>query len=203
MKKIEKRMGQIIISVVVLLILFISIVLVRQYFQYREATFNYNGFEVQKLHDKAGEFYRIKVFVNENKVPTSVNTIHNPKNLENIPININKESLLHRKEIFIVIDPYANLTGKTVAAALEINKFIDNPYLFNIPVSSAFTKSWKNQTVKTCNDVTKTTGIIILELGDETKIYEDNCIKIEGKTQNDLVRAADRLSLTLLGVMKS
>lgn len=206
MKVIEKKVGTFIIIFVILMIIFISILIIRQYLQYKEAVFNYNGFDVQKIRDKSSEFYRIKIFINENKVPSYVNTIHDPRKLEEIPLEIDKKSLLGKKEIFITIDPYANLTSQTTMAALEINKFIDNPFLFNIPVNSAFTKQYKNdpnQTIKTCNDVTSETGIILLTLGNKTKIYEEKCIIIQGKTESDIIRAADRLALTLIEVIKS
>ena len=201
MKKIEKRVAYVIISLGILIILFFLVLILRQYLASKESFFIYNGFEVQKIRDKSGQFYNIKIFINENNIPSYVNTRYGPKELEKIPTSFSKDSILKKSQIFITIDPYANLSSKTTIAALEIDKFIDNEYLYNISTKSAFTKPYKNQTVKTCNDVTSYTGIILLTLGKETKIYEDKCIIVQGKAEEDLIRAADRLALTLLEVM--
>ena len=49
-------------------------------------------------------------------------------------------------------------------------------------------------------DNKKTT--IKLQLGEENKIFkEGSCVVVEGKTEEDLIRGADRLFLRLLGIM--
>ena len=43
------------------------------------------------------------------------------------------------EEIYVTLNPNADLSSKATIAALEIDKIIDNEYLYNIPVHSAMT----------------------------------------------------------------
>ena len=60
-----------------------------------------------------------------------------------------------------------------------------------------------NYTIKTCDDSKDKVSVILLELANKTEVMvKDKCIIIKGETEEDLIRAADRLVLTLLGVIK-
>ena len=48
---------------------------------------------------------------------------------------------------------------------------------------------------KTCDDVTDSVRVVDIRRGNETRIYSENgCIIIEGLEDNDMIRAADRLT---------
>jgi len=184
---------------VLLLIALVTLVYVRQQARTSEVVFMYNGFKFQR--DQQG--YEIQLFINDQKTPTLIHLREDPRTLETIPIQGNIQILRQKQQLHITLDPYANLTGKTTIAALEIDAIIDNPYLFNIPVNSAFTQPYANGTIKTCADVNATEGVILLEKGDATSITEDKgCILLRGVTEQDLIRAADRLAYTLLNIMQ-
>jgi hypothetical protein len=156
-------------------------------------------FEVRQVSQENYVGYQIKFY--EGDVPKLINLRYDPLSLEDIEID---RAIFHKiiddTTTFITINPNANLTGKTTIAALEINKNIE--YFFHIPVNSSMTESYSNYPVKSCEDASKEESVIWLKLGDETKITsEGNCITIEGKTQEDLIRAADRLSLYMIGIM--
>lgn len=161
--------------------------------------FTYNGFKFQA--DNYG--YKLQLYVNQQPLPASVHLREDPRTLENISVEGDIQILRQKKQIYVTLDPYTNLTGKTTIGALEIDSIIDNPYLFNIPVSSSFTKPYLNNTLRTCDDVNATEGVILLQLAEKTSVREDKgCIYVEGITEDDLIRASDRLVYTLLKVMK-
>ncbi len=167
----------------------------------------YNGFdtfEVEQVDSGHGPTYKIKIFVNDNKDPYYVYTRSSPKEVENLYFENNLSSkILSKKEVYVTIDPFQNLTGETTIAALEIDKFIDNRYLFNKPVNSAFTRPYQNYTVKTCEDTNNETAIILLTLGPETKAYsEGECIILQGATQTDIVKLADGLIFKMLRILR-
>jgi len=169
--------------------------------QIEEVAFSYNGFNLKKVSTG----YKVEIFINENSNPNYFTVRADPRDIESIPVEIDTESLKEKKQIYAVIDPYENLTGITTMAALQLENVIENKFLFNIPLSSAFTREYRNKTMetKTCNDVNQTVGIIWLRLGEATRIFnEDKCIVIEGQKEEDLIKAANRLTLTMLGVMK-
>lgn len=164
-------------------------------------TYEYNGFEVTqiKLNKYAG--YVTKVYINQHKEPTFMNTRYDPRSLEDIKTEDVKDEIINKSQIYITLNPYANLTGITTQAALEINNLVEFFYL--IPVNSAFTEAYGNHTVKTCKDANEETAVIRLGLGGENKIYKNkDCIILEAISEEDLIRAADRLVFHLLGVMK-
>ena len=76
--------------------------------------------------------------------------------------------------------------------------------MFNIPLSSGFTKQIsgrENITLRDCRDVSKEVGIIKLQLGDTTRVYSENdCIFVEAAKEENLVKAANKLDLVLLGM---
>lgn len=183
---------------VVLLLLFLAI-----YFwqpsQNSDYFFKYNGFQFQQ--DQNG--YKLTLYINNQNVPAIVHLREDPRTLEDIPVEGNVQALRTKQQIYVTLDPYANLTGKTTIGALEIDAILDNPYLFSIPVSSAFTVPFANATVKTCADVNATEGVILLQTGEETLIHEtQGCITVQGVTEEDIIRASDRLVYTLLKIME-
>ncbi|MBS3144500.1 hypothetical protein J4208_02850 [Candidatus Woesearchaeota archaeon] len=182
---------------VILVLLFLAI-----YFwqpsQNSDYFFKYNGFQFQQ--DQNG--YKLTLYINNQNVPAIVHLREDPRTLENIPVEGNVQVLRTKQQIYVTLDPYANLTGKTTIGALEIDAILDNPYLFSIPVSSAFTVPFANATVKTCADVNATEGVILLQTGEETLIREtQGCITVQGVTEEDIIRASDRLIYTLLKIM--
>ena len=147
--------------------------------------------------------YQIEFYYGDSPQPYFANLRYDPESLEDIELD---RTIFHKISddtiIFITIDPFANLTGKTTVAALEIDKFIDNKFFLNIRVNSSVTEEYSDYPIKTCADGTEDSTVIWLKLGEENRIIsEDNCIIVEGQTQEDLIRGADRLALYLIGIM--
>lgn len=203
----ERKVKIIIYSLIIITLAFVFFIFFNQ--KIKPGTYQYvhgmDTFDVQQIGttEDGGITYRIKIFVNQNSQPSYIYTRHEPAEMEGLKVNGNvKTDILTKKEAYVVIDPYEGLTGRTTIAALEIDKFLDNAYLFKMPVKSAFTKEKEGYPVKTCSDVTKETAIIWLRLGEETKIEsEKGCVILEGQTEDDLIKLADGLAFYLLGMI--
>lgn len=197
--------GKVIIAVV---LIFLGVLGGILYFGYRKSaamSFEYNGFEITKVKNA----YRIELYIQRgeqaSEEPIYVRLRNDPRELVNITIDDGvRDSLLKKKQIYITLDPEENLTGKSVVAGLEIDVILDNGALYSIPTNSAFTrKNEKDVIVKTCEDVTEEEGVIWLHKSDNAQILldENGCVILEGVTEDDIIRAADRLMYTVLGVL--
>ncbi|HIJ04936.1 MAG TPA: hypothetical protein HA370_02400 [Nanoarchaeota archaeon] len=156
-----------------------------------------------------------KVSDTETHIPMNIGTLstiiytlvlrNDPLSLEDITVEgaLNTR-IFGDEEIYVTINPNAGLTSKTTIAALEIDKTIDNDYLYGVPVHSAMTQeNTQGYPVKSCYDGSDNTTIIWLTLGSETKVYTDEyCIIIVGTDENEIIRAADRMLYQLLGIME-
>lgn len=171
-------------------------------------TYKYDDYDIHQIIDPVtgSVVYKIKMYVSNPRMSEKavyVNTRYEPIQVEDIVLEGNvKESIIEKEEVYLTIDPDENLTGKTIIAMLEIDKFIDNRYFFNIPVKSAFIKDdGSNWTVKNCESVDEKTSVIWLKLGESTKIYEeDGCVILQGVTEEDLIMLADGLVFKILEV---
>ncbi|MDD5178207.1 MAG: hypothetical protein PHT54_02905 [Candidatus Nanoarchaeia archaeon] len=185
----------VIVLIAILAVIIISINLIKDQKKY-------NGFEVEKVVSQGYEGYTTKVYMNNIAEPFYVNTRYHPKDLEDIPYDSKIKEKLNKKKIYITIDPTQNMTGKTTIAALEINNMVEPVY--NIEVLSALTKDiGNNMTIMDCNSVTSENAVIWIKLGENNRVYtENNCVIIEGQTQDNLIKGADLLDFVVLGVVK-
>lgn len=128
---------------------------------------------------------------------------NDPASLEYIPVYGTLHTRIYDDEaVYITIDPYANLTGKTTIAALEIDKVIDNNELYGVPTYSAMTSEYGEYPVVTCADANAEYTVIYLTLGEETSVYtQDYCIIVQGVDEDELIEAADRMVYDLMGIM--
>lgn len=199
-KSQDKKVKYIFIGMFILLLLFVGFALYKQQKTVNERFFNYNGYNVERTI----EGYKLTLYLNNAKDPVYLRIREDPREVDNISVGANvKNDIISKKQIYTVIDPEENLTGVTTLAALELDKVIDNPFLFNIPLNSAFIKDFKNYPVENCNSVNETVGVIWLRLGNETRVYSENgCVFIEAEREANLVKAANKLDLVLLGLAK-
>ncbi|MEK6963067.1 MAG: hypothetical protein AABX70_01475 [Nanoarchaeota archaeon] len=136
---------------------------------------------------------------------------HHPKDLEDIPV----EPLIEKKiqqlnasdRIFITLDP--DLESKAVVAAVELSRITGSRYkIYNIQTHGALTRpSAKSKAnainpLVTCANADNQTVVVWLKLGDVNVVHsKGNCILLEGKSSEDLVRVTDRFVYRLLSVM--
>jgi len=131
---------------------------------------------------------------------------YDPKSVQDITIDKSTvKTILESQEVYLTVDP--NMTGQTVIAMIELGRIIGTKYdLFNLPTYGALTHSdQSNQTLRTCNDATKNSTVIWFKIGNETSIYADKnkyCVIIQGKTEEDIMKSADRMVYQLVGILK-
>ena len=127
-----------------------------------------------------------------------------PREVEHIPIDMQKFSA---KIVFLTMDP--ELTSRVAIAPIEIGRILGNKYdLLNIPVKSALTKipegklqDYNDTIIKTCEDATEVEAVFLFISGNKTMVYEENnCVIIQGVSDDDIIKAADRLAYGIIGV---
>ena len=185
--------------------LVLMVIGVISYNSYRNKSniFEYNGFSVYDADKNGLKLYQIKFFKEGSNQPLIVNSRYHPKDLEEILVNIDLRKILIKKELYITMEP--TLSGKATIAFSEINKYLENPYLFNLPTYPALLNNVvDNELPKiTCGNVTEDISVIMFKIGEKNAIYNDNgCVILEAINEDELIKAADRLSLTMLGIMK-
>jgi len=159
-------------------------------------------FEVRKISDTQSQ---IQFYYGNNPEPFVMDLRYGPIDLEDIkvPDTAIKQMIQNDETLYITFNPQEELKGEAVLAGVEIGKFIGNKYFFNIPVKSAVTTPYDNNTVMTCEDADDLNTVIWIKKGKETKIEtQGNCIILQGPTETDMVKAADRLALHLIGIMQ-
>ena len=198
--KTQKQLAYFLIILAVALALLIAwLVYYRQH--YAEDFFSYHGFDFKRVNNG----YELSLYINSKTTPNTITLRSDPRKLEDIPLDPGILSLSKKNEIYAMINPYDNLTGVTTIAVLEIDKIFDNPFLYNIPVNASFTEPYGNTTlpVKNCQEKNTNVGLLWFKIENETHIYPyENCFIVAGEQEEDLIRAADRIIYTILGVMK-
>jgi hypothetical protein len=160
-------------------------------------SFKYNGFTVYKTDTGA---YITEIYFENDKSPHYLTTRYNPKDLEYIDIEKDIKRKVLRDEIFITLNP--NLSAKSLIALAEISKVTGNQFLFNTPTKGALTEPKAGNEVKTCDDVVIETSVIWLKLGHKNSVYSWNeCVIVEGVTEDDIIKAGTALTLNMLGIM--
>jgi len=129
---------------------------------------------------------------------------NDPASLEDIPLMGNlKQRIPNDESVVITIDPEQELEGKTVVAVYEIMNVLQSEILYNKTVYTAVSKEYEDKAVVTCDNANDANTVIFVTLGEETQVYGyDYCIIVMGTNEDELIRAADRLALHLVGIME-
>lgn len=206
----SRKMNILIACLIGALVIFAAIVYINQrtgflstsdlaYYKYSNGA---DEFNVRKVIRDRYVGWQIELFVKDYRYLLEL--YNDPASLEDIPVDRTaRNMLLDDRQVFVTWDPKPEYTITTAFAYDDINKVIDSPDLFNLPVNVSQTQPFNNFTVKTCADARRQETVIWLKYGNETGIAtEGNCILLQGEDEKDILRAADRLVLLLLGVMK-
>lgn len=195
-KSSTKNIILILIMIVGLLILFFSI----RYFynpETNEDNYIYNGFKFTKVSN----LWFTEVQINDKLFRISMR--YSPRELEHISVEPGTyEKIVSSKKIYFTVP--GNLSSVAVLAITELGRIVGTRYgILNIPSQSALTEASNNGTfVKTCKDAVNGTGVILFKTGNTTAVYSDkNCVIIQGENDWDIVKAADRVTFGLLGIM--
>ena len=148
---------------------------------------NYKGLKFKNIDD------RWIAIVNNQQISLAFS----PEELPNNPTIISLNDLNSAQKIYVTSNP----TENTQQAQIE---FFNNlmPFLSPILIQACTEDipQCSEKPLKTCQDATPTTKIILFKESNQTLInYQDNCLTIQGKGQ-DLIKKIDSLVLYILGL---
>ena len=207
----EKSLRTIIIVLLLVIALFAGFIIVKKYKE-SEFKFSYksvNGeYLIEKVKFENTTDYYITISASNRKEPLRIPFRNSPKDLENLYLEDNiKDRVINKHWIYITQDPEtAKETNQgSFIGLMEFGRILGTSRdgIYGINTKSALTKAESNETVtiKTCNDIDSTTGIIYLKLGDENKVYLENaCVIIQGKDEKGLIMSSEKFAYHLLGV---
>jgi hypothetical protein len=160
--------------------------------------YDYDNFKVQRT--PTGWL----TWVYKGEQPYLVQLRHDPETLENITIDSNIRGLVLSKPA-LATTVGLNLTARATIGAIDIANILGRRLgLIGIQVIGATTEFANEQTyVINCDDVQENLNVAVLRLGNKTSVHlEKDCIILEGETEEDITRAADRFVYQILEVMK-
>jgi hypothetical protein len=163
----------------------------------------YNGFTF--TYTQQG-FY--ETTVQGAKGETALKFREHPSDVENISMAGGVDVILRAIQarngtLYLSVAPEYAEGGRVGIALFEVSKITN--YMFGIDTQGAVTANNVSQDypVVTCENVTERTGVITIEPGNTTIIEQNNgCIEIKAETSDDVIRAADRLVYSLLGIIE-
>lgn len=209
--KHESKLGiliYVLIAITIIMIIFAVINFKKPILTNRYIYTSPSGEQFQFIKNKIGDIthHTLTIYTIDKTGKHQYDTpfINDPYSLEDIKIFGDvKDKILDKQGIFVTLDPDSN--SKSVLAAIEITRVIGtNDYgVFKIPTQAATFKQ-TNTTFPyvNCANATKQIGVIYLFVGNETRIASlGECVVVEGKDYDELIKAADKLTLHLLGVM--
>lgn len=210
-QRIERTAGWIIGVILLAIILVTTILFIRQ--QFFGPVFEYKGYEVTRVSPKGTTMtvhmlrapIRIYGFTNIHYI-----TLNNdPRTLEYIEVEeTTREVLLDPKptQIYLAFDPDMPNKGHVAIATTEIARVLGKNGPFNLKLTGAVTKSAEGleDRVANCEDSGERDLVIEFRYGDETKVYVDElfwrCVIVQGTDEIELIKAADKTVLTILGL---
>lgn len=197
--------NQLIIGIVlVVMVSVIAVIFFYQSYQFNKNFFEYNGFTIYEMENNGLNIYQIQFFLEGSEQPFVINSRYSPERLEDIDVYGGLRGDIIKKELYVTMEP--TLTGKATIAFAEINKYIENPFLFNLPTFPGLLKEVEDNDLPkvSCEDVSESKAVIMFKIGEKNEVYNENgCVILEATNEDELIRVASRLTLTILGIMNS
>ena len=157
---------------------------------------NYKGLKFKNIDDRWIAIINNQQIINA-VVFVIISLAFSPEELPNNPTIISLNDLNSAQKIYVTSNP----TENTQQAQIE---FFNNlmPFLSPILIQACTEDipQCSEKPLKTCQDATPTTKIILFKESNQTLInYQNNCLTIQGKGQ-DLIKKIDSLVLYILGL---
>ncbi len=211
-KDIDKKIGMFILIVVIAIIVAITVIAVRR--TLTSPTFKYEGLTVNRfvLEGTNATFYsmRTPVKIYGNVKIYDILLRNDPRKLQDIEVSEGiQEKILAPKpdQFYFTFDPDAPEKGYIGIAMAEVSRVLGtyNYAILQIPVTGASTRPIEgfNESI-TCEDSSNKKVVVLFQYANSTEIlvnesYE-RCIILQGKDGNEIIRAADKLVLEILGI---
>ena len=184
--KIKKLEKQIIVLLVILGIILLSFLAVYQVLK-PKPYFKYEGLTVYraKVPNSVQEFFLIPISGGGEKSQVLIR--NDPRKL-NVSIEIG-DLLGGISKVWITVPP--ELSSDAVIAGNDLGMFTSR---ISLDTEFALTNSSTGFPEITCANATKETRVFLTTIGNETKVYaEGDCIIVQGRNYDELLKAADAL----------
>ena len=196
-RKKERQLEKQIITVFVILALVFAGFLIAYNLFKPKPYFNFEGMTVYNARMEGIKtlFYIIPISGGGQRADIVLR--HDPRTLGNISVSVN-ESLYGISQVWVTIPP--EYSSDAVIAANDIGSFTSK---IGLQTNFSLTNSSTGYAEITCENATKETRVFLMDLGNETQVFEDkNCIIIRGENYESLVKASDALVFNWLLKLK-
>lgn len=156
-------------------------------------SYKYNGYTFKKVDSSW------MTYIGE--TPYQLN--NDPRSLESIKIsgNLNKNELNSAQKIYLTYNPEEMPTQSIIALQTRISSLLKSNIFFTLSCTKDI-PICQDAVLKTCNNATSIEKVIEVTKANETAInYINNCLTIQTESK-DLIKATDRITWKLLGVMQ-
>lgn len=168
--------------------------------QQNENIISVGGYNFYALEDGTFGTY---LNTGDSKIPVAFRL--DPRNASTISLDQSTvQQILTAKKIYLTFDPMIEDKARVAVAVAEIARITS---LYNIETVGAYIKDSDPPSpgvpIRTCEDTSST--ITVLELGIDNLtstsiVNQKGCIKMNGQTADDLIGAADKLGMNLIGI---
>ncbi|MFH1916225.1 MAG: hypothetical protein ABIJ21_03095 [Nanoarchaeota archaeon] len=165
------------------------------------------------IFKKEGRFWVTEI--EKNNVLNRIPFYYHPRELEKIPAERGLEdkilnlSFVENGSIVYTVDP--DLNSSAVQAGVQVSRITGDRYnILNIPTKPsgilhppADYDGNQSYPIVTCEDADNSTVVVVIRTGSATALFsEGNCIIVQGASEEELVKVAERLDYMLLKIMK-
>lgn len=162
-----------------------------------ENSFEYEGYTFYETQEG---FFGVYATIDGKETPVLFRA--DPRNLSEIYVTSDVVSRLKEaKKVYLAFNPNRPEMDKIGVAAYQLSRVLG---FLHIPTVGAYSEDSDpvdpDVPVKNCTDSTKLTPVVMLELGPKTQITSGDCIYVRGETHEDLILAADKLGMHLIGI---
>jgi hypothetical protein len=204
-KKIGNEIRILIVLGVLTAILVLGIVIVNS--SKPKGTFEAGGFTITpvKIEGTTRTYYSFPIAfsIGSSLYNGSMLLKIDPRLLDNVSVNVNSKYFASRASIIILFDP--EIPSRVVESMVEIKRVNK---LLNIPIGMAITheSNESNSTVAimSCDESRSDQRIIYLNPNaNETRVYENGCVTVEGNGFDELEKATDALVFKWMQAIKA
>ncbi len=215
--ELDKRSSRLVLyTILVVLGVVALIVVLSNIVETPETSYEYNGFTFERYG--GDESWYTSIMVGDTVVPVPFH--YGPRDLEDIPYEIDGDSLLESEFIYLSMPPMEGqgVDARRVGqAAIEVGKIIGTRNeIFNIPTRATLThaadtddpletEDGRDIPIANCDNVSGNESVVMFGHGDRTGVFQDadnpSCYVVQGAEGRDVIRAANRMVYGLLGIM--
>lgn len=203
----DKKKDRTLVAIVgIIIAALVSIFLIGSLMQEEGDTtqFMYNDYLIMGKKNPGTEIWTWQTYIKAPGMNRShlVEMRNRPSSVEDVPFQSDIKDLTYKAQgVKMTTDP--ELSSKAVLAMIEVGRIIGDRYqILNKPVQSGLTSTPNESQVISCTDTSEDRPVIYFRLGSPTSVYmKDGCIIVQGETDDDIIRAADKYAYVLMGVI--